>query len=95
MALQKNFTLNNGLEVPNAYIKIETLSSTKESATARIGVYVSKEKIQNGSVYEQYRIFTPDFTDEADNLWKQCYKYLKSLPEFAGAEDILEDGQQA
>lgn len=89
MALKKDYVLSNGLVVNGAYIKIDTCSSTKSSATARFGIYKDKEFAKKGqSICDQYHIFQPDYSDGAMNLWKQGYENLKTLPEFAEAVDV-------
>lgn len=89
MALQKDFTLKNGLVIPNAYIKIETCTSTKESASARVGVYVNKAYAEQGeAVFEHYHIFKPNYSTDAINLWEQAYEFIKTLPEYEGAENV-------
>jgi hypothetical protein len=41
----------------------------------------------NVSRYERTYVFEPSVADGAPNFIKQAYLYLKTLPEFAGAED--------
>lgn len=92
MALKiKNFKMENGIEVKNVYAKITIAGTNKESANVRLSYFVDAE--QTRPFYEHEYVFQPDMTDEGKNLWKQGYEYLKNHPDFAGAEDILEDGQ--
>lgn len=93
MAMKMTYKLDNGLIVPDAYIKIISAGTDKTCANVTIGVYVSEE--QTEPVYTHAYIFAVDMTDNAKNIWKQGYDYLKSLPKFADAEDILEAGQHA
>jgi hypothetical protein len=85
--------MDNGLEVPNAYIKIISVGTDKTYANATIGVYVNEE--QEEPVYTHAYVFGVDMTDNAKNVWKQGYDYLKSLPKFADAVDVLEENQSA
>ena len=89
MALSKNWKLENGLEIPNAYIKVATVATTKKSATVRIEVFVNREYAEKGeSVYEVCYIFSPDFSTGSTNMWEQAYEYIKTLPEYEGAENV-------
>lgn len=93
MAMIKTIKMQNGLAVKGAYVRIISAGTDKIWANIRVGFFVTK----NNEVpfYEHEYVFTPNMTDEGANLWKQGYEYLKNHPDFAGAEDILEDGQQA
>ena len=66
--------------VVDSYIKVESVDACKDNATALVSVS------KNG---HQYRVakyeFTPDL--EGENFIKQAYLHLKTLPEFADAED--------
>lgn len=89
MALKKNWKLNNGLEVPNAYIRIISCAATKTDATVLVGVFINKEYADKGeSVEQSYWLFKPSFNDESKNLWKQAYIFLKTLPQFEEAENV-------
>lgn len=53
-----------------------------------------KQEIKSGSeitVDRKVRYITMPYV--ADNPIVEAYKYLKTLPEFEGATDLLEDGQ--
>lgn len=65
---------------PDCYIKIEKIHGTKE----RIGLEVSFTSTTDESKTQSY-VFEPVL--DGDNFIKQGYKYLKTLPDFAGAED--------
>ena len=93
MALSKTIYANIGLEVPNAYIKINTLSGNKSMIEINVKTYVSREASKNDMVpiVDTYMSFTPSVDDSAPNFIKQGYEYLKTLPTYAGAIDVLED----
>ena len=63
----------------DAYIKVETVRGSKESLSALVSLSNDATAIQ-----QTYR-FEPDL--DGPNFIKQVYEHLKTLPEFAGAED--------
>ena len=75
--IQKGKDSFNGL----FYVKVESIRSDKQKATAF--VLFANEKIQFTKNYD----FQVSVADGASNFIKQGYLYLKSLPEFANAED--------
>ena len=95
MALQKTFTENvdlitvaeeygqlsktNTLTKIDCYVKVNQVNGTKNSVVAEVIFFVENvSKIKNYS-------FTPNMNGE--NFIKQAYLHLKTLPEFAGAQD--------
>lgn len=90
MALLKNVTLPNGLAVPAAYIRIDSISGFKSQITVSVNYYVSEQSYRDGSSYlhQEFYSFVPNLEDGAVNFFKQGYEYLKTLPEFEGAIDI-------
>lgn len=85
MALAKDFNFLHeafDVSVKDAYFKVESVFSSKEEAVAKLGVRKSKD-------LEPVRVvsykFVPDLN--GSNFIKQAYQHIKSLPEFAGAQD--------
>lgn len=74
-------------KVRGCYIKIERVNGTKENCM----LYVSLSA--PGFSGNQSFNFTPDMTEGGENFIRQGYQYLKTLDMFAGATDILEEGQ--
>lgn len=97
MALSKNIILQNGLEVENAYIRIDTVNGYKGSLSISVNSYISQEAFQNGQPYLEQNIyhFVPSVEDNAPNFIKQGYEFLKTLDEYEDAIDILEKDQNA
>lgn len=96
MALQHTIGLRNGMVVEEAYIIIQHIAGTKDSITYGVYTYLNlqaridrKEPIE----IEGYS-FTSDVGENADNIFKQCYRHLKTQIKYAEAEDILEEGQE-
>lgn len=86
MALKQTINLidNFGEEIKfvDAYVKVDSVSGSKEG----VNVYVGKYKTNGGLLLAKGMFnFVPSMTGE--NFIKQAYDYLKTLPEFAGAQD--------
>jgi len=86
MALEKTVTLVNNfgqdVALQNAYVKVQSISSDKKTTNC----YVDIRKIKDGDVFETKRYgFFHDLNGK--NFIAQAYNHLKTLPEFAGAED--------
>lgn len=64
----------------NAYIRVESVTGTKENVSASVSF--TDGSIQGRKEYT----FAPSM--DADNFIKQAYLHLKTLDEFAGAEDV-------
>lgn len=93
MALSKTITLQaygQPVDVPNTYIKVTSVSATSDSAVAYVCLFCADKTtvIEN----RQYT-FSPSVADGSVNFIKQAYDYLKTLSEYAGATDVLEEGQ--
>lgn len=90
MALQKSLSTNHGIELGNAYIRIDELSGNKNNVNLRVRTYASIEKCQSGCEWIQERIhdFTPTIEDGAPNFLKQGYEHIKTLPEYVNTIDV-------
>ena len=82
MAISKNVELENGIKVEAAYIKVDTLSVTKDSINCVIRKYVDVNKQAFDS-----EIITAPYTLDGANPFIQAYEYIKSLPEYTDAID--------
>lgn len=83
MVLNKDYTVNDG------YIKVDSLSGNKELLDVVVFFKRNRETedITLAKTYE----FIPSVEDVSPNFIKQAYEFLKSLPEFEGSEDVIED----
>lgn len=86
MALQKNIKLTDNfgieVEIPNAYIKIESTNCSKQNSS----YFVAIKKSNDGMIVNKLmNDFSYDLNGE--NAIKQAYLHLKSLPEFVDATD--------
>jgi hypothetical protein len=94
MAFQMNLTLNSGIEVQNAYVKISYLGGNKGGITLYLNAYVDQDAMNAGMpVIEGYSTnynFVPTIGVDSPDFISQGYNYLKTLPDFQGVTDILE-----
>ena len=90
MALQKDFNFR-GLLIKNSYIKILKIEGDKNYLSLQIGIFANKN--ENDYIESKMYYFRPSIEDSASNFYKQGYEYLKSLEDFKGSIDILEDNQ--
>ena len=81
MALSKDLEFN-GIQVQNAYVKVENVTVEKDSMTATViwRANANSAPLQNKSYSFEYDI-------NGKNPLAQAYDRLKALPEFAGAVD--------
>ena len=89
MALTKTYTktenlFDGALEIPSAYWKVESVTSTKTESSCVVSISRIIEDNQTAVETKQYS-FATDM--QGDNPIRQAYKHLKTLPEFAGATD--------
>lgn len=89
MAIKKNITLKNGLEVEDAYMRIDTISGYKKSITISLNIYISKDAFMENKPYIQqnFHTFTPNVSIGAKCIWEQAYEYIKSIDEYRDSID--------
>lgn len=90
--LVNNYSLTNGLVSDFGYVKLITISGTKNELTIEVKIYISKEAADTSlaPINQLFYKFKPDSSDTALNYHKQGYEYLKTLPEYEKALDVLE-----
>lgn len=82
--------ITNKFFLEKAYIKILSITGDKNKIRIKVGTHTSnKENLLTVEVVE----FTPSVSNTSYNFIKQGYEYLKTLPEYANAIDVLEEGQ--
>lgn len=94
MALSKNLTFSGRsfIETPvgrldagekivnmNAYVKVERVTASKDSASVDVSFTEGEKKTSSSYT------FKPNL--DGGNFIKQAYDHLKTLPEFASAQD--------
>lgn len=92
MGLEMRVTTVHGIILDNAYIRIDEQSGNKQIVNLRVRKYASIEDCLEGRpwIEENVHNFVPSIDEGSDNFIKQGYEYLKELPEFNGAIDVLE-----
>lgn len=89
MALSKTITLNNGLVVENAYIRIAEIAGNKHFLNLIVHSYISQQAFQEGKTFLEQKLysFIPSVEEGVTNFIKQGYEYLKTLEEYQDAID--------
>lgn len=82
MAIKVNTELVTGIKVDDAYCRVEYPTITKDNISFHLRKYISVEK-----PFFDEDIFSTAYNINGENPFKQAYLYLKSLPEYADAED--------
>lgn len=83
MALAKDIKTVYGVELKNAYLRVENVRlENKENIAFSVCVYADKSK----SAIEA-KPYACVYDIDGANPIAQAYNYLKTLPEFAGAID--------
>lgn len=102
MSLQKTITINGGIEVEGAYLKITKIDTTyiKDTAISTVVLtqYKNEEqknldnpigrKIFNLKLNEMPEFSESELKKAGVSLVSKTYNYIKSLNEFSGAIDI-------
>lgn len=100
MALQKTITdQDSALTVPDAYVRVDALhihtSTRVRHADLVVGIYPSKTASDAARVpVRSYTVPVPDalyaslFAAGATDIRAAAYNLLKTLPEYAGAQDV-------
>ena len=84
MAFSIDRTTPWGIEVSDAYCRIEQLSLTsKDSISFNLRCYTQPAGVPHFSD----DVFGCEYNLSGDNPLKQAYEYLKGLPEFSSAKD--------
>lgn len=94
MGLKRNldiFKYGKTLNFSDAYTKIINVSGDKKYLTIQTATF-DDLRLENTLIYEEH-IFVPSVSENSNNFIKQGYEYLKTLPEYANAIDVLEEGQ--
>lgn len=89
MALKKTFTqtqapFSGALEIADAYWRVEQVTATKNEAQCVVTINKQDGDSMVQVANKRYS-FKPDL--DGKNFIAQAYEYLKTLPEFAGAQD--------
>lgn len=83
MALEVNYTTSSDVTINSAYVRVEGVQLSKEHASFVVCYYVSA----SSKTAADRQVNSCSYDLEGENPIKQAYLYLKTLPEFEGAED--------
>lgn len=84
MALAKTITTPFGIEITDAYHRVEDITiSNKTEMNISLAIYADKTARPVST-----RGFLAVYDIAGENPIKQAYEHLKTLPEFAGAADV-------
>ena len=83
MALKKDVVTSTGFDCPSAYHKIGNISISNKD-TLKFSLLIFKE--QNLNFFDE-KSYECEYDISGRNPIQQGYVYLKSLPEFANAQD--------
>lgn len=97
MALQQAITYKS-VPIPAAYIRVRCpqIDLTKDMMSFSVSVYPSQSAATDDNALPG--VTSPGFVNvpyalTGGNLFQQAYVYLKTLPEFATAVNVMEAGQ--
>ena len=88
MALTLEKTLYNGDVVRYHRITAFTLDPVGRLATAKLGSFRNRQHRELPVVPVNSMEFTFPWSGDSGTLATEAYAYIKSLPEWAGAEDV-------
>ncbi|MFF2016215.1 hypothetical protein [Paenibacillus sp. NPDC058177] len=89
LQLDVNF---KGINVEAAYARIELLHGGKESMDIQLYYYPNQTLAGTLDCFQiSHFNFVPDISNTSQNYHRQGYEYLKTLTEFKGAIDVLEE----
>lgn len=93
MALITALTTQYGLQVDNAYCRVENIGINKQNEmTFSVCRYVAQ-----GTAYPSFAQtdYVTTYDVQGANVYKQAYAYLTTLDEFRNATCVFEAGQPA
>lgn len=89
MALLIDFAFR-GLSVPQAYVRVVSPTISVDKASIDFGV---QYRVSPEAELLDAATYSSPYELQGENPIRQAYAYLKTLPEFADAVDVLEEGQ--
>jgi hypothetical protein len=84
MALKQKISTNFGVDIDDAYHRVEQITLTSKSS---IAFAVNAYKDSKISAYITNKSYACKYDITGKNPMIQAYEHLKTLPEFAGAMD--------
>lgn len=96
MGLVVNKKLANGLEVKDAYIRIDTIIGSKKNVEYSVATYISREHFLGNAVpidNVEYYSFVPNIKSRSENFLRQAFYDLKKRSPYIEGIDVFEEGQ--
>jgi hypothetical protein len=93
MGLKKTITLDGDVVVTDAYHVVTKFNPCLPFVPIVVEVYASRDRYKAGGAKlatHHFGMSSFDKTDSTRSAHKQVYQWLKSLPEYLGADDVLE-----
>ncbi len=102
MALQKNITLDNGINLPESYIMISSVNYINGyHSTVKVNIYKDRSARLSGKseVVKFQHLCVDDFPvyfsysvldQEGVNIISKGYEYLKTLPFYSDTIDVID-----
>ncbi|OMD69193.1 hypothetical protein BSK48_17100 [Paenibacillus odorifer] len=92
MAIIVNIETNSGIIASKAYARIASFSGTKAQLSVILEYFINQQAAEGNkeSLMSEQFYFTPSVEDGSYNFIRQGYEYLKSLPKFKDALDVIE-----
>ena len=86
MAVSKDITITNGLTIPNAYIKVQSLFGDKNQITYTVAAFV--DSTDDYVLKTEQFTFKPSENENAERWDKQCYVDLKTRGGYENSIDV-------
>lgn len=87
MAIQKDFQTDSGIDLTNAYFRIDTFRGDRERTFLGVGVYVSQQAREEGKPPAGWLEFTLPTPNTSSNMFADAYTWIKTQEGFDDAVD--------
>lgn len=95
MGFLKNIKLDNGVSVEGAYHRINWIQGDQNEIHFDLASHVSRDFFKNNKSVDPLEIkrfsLDSDTSKESNNIFKQCYAYVKNTPDYGDVIDVFED----
>lgn len=88
MGLQLPFTTEFGIELTTAYAKIISYRGDKNDLKIEVAYFATQAARDEGKPILERRWYS--WSANADAFTEECYTHLKTLADFAEAEDVID-----
>lgn len=87
MALTRQFTTPHGIDLPNAYFRIDGFRGDRNTVTISVSVYANAAAQNDGKPAIQALEFTLPTPNTSKNMFADAYNWLKTQDLFQVAQD--------